>query len=255
MTDKEYISLIEQGHLLYWDILGRLRGMENHREDTLRWLTGDVVFNYLTETSDVDMVLRRIKSGDIPKNLSFLTDSSKPDPRGPFMATGLFKYGFASTGMAHELLDCQAKMELCKRDKELSIYRVSEIAQLKAVGAILNSVFCYSLFSFEHFLDMFNIDGLFLYLAEYKGLPVGACMAQDGSEFVNISWVGTLPGYRKKGIGGHLIGFAEHDAFLRGKTVGTLYAFAGAVNAYCRVGYKEYCQAYSLDYEEAINTL
>jgi len=31
MTDQQYINAIHEGHYLYWDMLGKLRGITNHK--------------------------------------------------------------------------------------------------------------------------------------------------------------------------------------------------------------------------------
>lgn len=108
------------------------------------------------------------------------------------------------------------------------------------MGAILNAAFEYNIFPFEKYLEMFENDGQFFYLAEYDGLPVGAVMSQHGDDFVYISWTGTLSGYRKLGIAGHLIQMAERDGLLRGKALGVLHGYPEATGAYRRIGYREY---------------
>lgn len=246
MTSEQYVNLITSGHFLYWNMLGKLRGIENHNEDGLHWLSGDINFNYYTETADADLVVKRMQNDEIPKNLTFFTDDIKNDPTEPFKACGLFKPGLGTTGMAHELLD----KHLPKADKRLNIYHVREIAQLKAAGAIFNSSFGYDLFSFEHYLEMLNIHGQYFYLAEYDGIPVGAVMSQHGNSFVYIAWVATLQPYRKRGIAGYLIQAAERDGIINGKTVGTLHARPGAVGAYRRIGYNDYCIGLELEFEE-----
>ncbi|MCL2498756.1 MAG: GNAT family N-acetyltransferase [Defluviitaleaceae bacterium] len=240
MTDQQYINAIHEGHYLYWDMLGGLRGITNHKETHLRWLTGDVCFNYFCDTTDVESTIRRIENDEIPKTLSFNIDNNDNHEDGlikAYRATGRFKDCMQTTGMAHELLD----VVLPKPDSRLNLFRMRENAQLKQAGAILNAAFEYRLFSFGHYAEMFENNGQYFYLAEYEGLPVGACMAQHGDRFVNISWVGVLPGYRKLGIAGYLIQMAESDGIKNGKTIGVLGAFPDAVGAYRRVGYKGYC--------------
>ncbi|MDR0325056.1 MAG: GNAT family N-acetyltransferase [Oscillospiraceae bacterium] len=244
MTDKQYSDMILQGHFLYWDMLSTLHGVESHNESNLRWLTGNINYNYYIGDVQVDDVAGRIKNGDIPNNLLFLVDNPDTDPSEPFVASGMFKKDFISFGMAHELLDIQ----LPKPDNRLNVFRVREISQLKAAGAILNSVFHYRLFTFGHFLNMFENNGQFFYLAEYDGIPVGAVMAQHKDSFVNISWVGTLPGYRKLGIAGYLIQMAERDGILNGKTTGVLHGFPDAVGSYRRIGYKTYSRGIGIEF-------
>ena len=243
MTDEQYIDAIGRGHFLYWDMLGNLRGMTNHREGNLRWLSGEIYYNYYCDADTVESVVQRMISNEIPRNLSFFTTSNAASPVELFQSTGLFSEAIITTGMAHELLDT----DLPKPDKRLNLFRVREITQLSMAGSILNTVFEYRLFSFAHFTEMMENTGQFFYLAEYDGLPVGACMAQHGDCFVNITWVGVLPGYRKLGIAGYLIQLAERDGIQQAKTIGTLHAFPEAIGAYQRVGYRPYCMSKSLE--------
>jgi GNAT superfamily N-acetyltransferase len=243
MTNKQYIDAINRGHILYWDMLGELRGMSNHKEDDLKWLSGDIYYNYFNNKADFENVIQRMKNDEIPKTLTFFTESNEKNLIDSYNKTGLFKEIMRTTGMAHELMDTV----IPKPDKRLNLFRVREVTQLKMTGSILNTVFEYKLFSFEHFIEMMENDGQFFYLAEYNGLPVGACMAQHGDCYVNISWVGVLPGYRKLGIAGYLIQMAERDGIQHGKTIGVLRALPEAIGAYCRVGYKNYCMTIVLE--------
>ena len=243
MTDKQYIDAIHNGHFLYWDMLGGLQGAANHKEDNLRWLTGDIYYNYYCDTTDVEKVVSRMKNNEIPKTMTFFTDSSETGLIESFRATEQFKEAMRATGMAHDLMDTV----LPEPDKRINLFRVRDTAQLKMAGSILNTVFEYRLFSYENYIKMMENDGQFFYIAEYDGLPVGACMAQHGDFYINISWVGVLPGYRKLGLAGCLIQSAERDGIQQDKTIGVLHGFPEAVGAYRRIGYKEYCKTIVLE--------
>ncbi|MDR2569003.1 MAG: GNAT family N-acetyltransferase [Oscillospiraceae bacterium] len=243
MTDKQYINAIHNGHFLYWDMLGKLKGMNDHKENDLRWLTGEINYNYCCETTDTKTVVERMKNDEIPNNLLFFIEHCKANTIDSFKATNLFKEIMNTTGMAHELMDTA----LPKPDKRLNLFRVRELTQLKMAGSILNTVFDYRLFSYDHFIEMMENNGQYFYMAEYDGLPVGACMAQHGDSFVNISWVGVLPGYRKLGIAGHLIQMSEQHGLQCGKSIGVLHGFPDAVSAYRRIGYRDYCATVVLE--------
>ncbi len=245
MLETSYIDYILQGHELYWNMLGNIRGIRNHKSD-ISWLSGDIDFTYSILLNDTDyceqisQIVARIRSREIPNNL-VITPGSAPediDLLGCFMKTGLFKTGFTSLGMLKTLAPntCLPPSEKC-----LNIFRVNDLQQLKMCGAILTSSFEYILFTYEHYIDAFHMHHVRFYLAEYNGLPVGACMSILGDEFVEIAWVGTLVGYRKKGIGGYLVNAAEIDALQLGKSISVLTASEGAVNAYKRIGYQGYC--------------
>ena len=132
MTNKQYFDAITHGHFLYWDMLGDLRGIKNHKEDKLRWTTGDIIHTYFTSSVEMDDVINRMKDGEIPKNLFFLFDDSDTDAIAPFLSSGLFRKNSETSGMAHKLCD----VTLPKLDKCINLFRVREISQLKAAGAI-----------------------------------------------------------------------------------------------------------------------
>jgi GNAT superfamily N-acetyltransferase len=77
-------------------------------------------------------------------------------------------------------------------------------------------------------------------------------MSIHGDNFVAISWAATLPGYRKLGIAGYLIQEAEREGIKHGKKFGALGAYPGAIGAYKRAGYREYCHTILLELKENI---
>ncbi len=254
MLETCYIDYILQGHDLYWDMLGNMRGNINHKSD-ICWLSGDIDFTYsmVLDESDyskqISQIVTRIKNKEIPNNL-LITPKSAPediDLLDCFMKTGLFKIGSTSLGMLKKLAPHTL---LPASEKCLNIFRVNDLLQLKICGAILNTSFEQDLFSYEHYIDAFNTYNVRFYIAEYNGLPVGACMSILSDEFVEIAWVGTLVGYRKKGIGGYLINAAEKDALQQGKSIAVLTASEGAINAYKRIGYNGYCKFDTIFYKD-----
>ena len=242
MDHNRYIDIINRMNLLYFEMLGNLRGNENHKEDNLHWLTGNITYIYFVGEVETAEIIRHMKAGEIPKTLMFQVGDAQSEL---FMETGLFTKETVAV-MAHELGDTT----LPKPDKGLHVFKVNEISQLKAAGAILNTARDFRLFSFEDYLDMMN-DGQYFYLAEYGGLPVGACMTMDGDDFLAIPFIGTLPGYRKLGIAGHLMQAAEREGINRGKTVGARNAFSIAIGACKRVGYREYGDTITLTLKDA----
>ncbi len=252
MTDDQFIDYITQGHMLYWDTLGMMRGVDNHKGD-ICYLTGDVNFIYAAKMNgpdyhaEIQQITGRMRNGEIPPNLTLLPDPAS-DVAGVldrFMKTGFFKEDFISLGMAKEL---DSSMIRPKPPKNLTINRVYELGQLKICGAIFNAAFEYDLFTYGHYLDAFNMPHSYFYLAEYDGLPVCACMSLSGDDLIEIAWVCTLNGYRKKGIAGHIINLAEEDALRDGKSIAVLTAFEKAVNAYKRIGYKGYCKFNTIEF-------
>lgn len=236
MSDNSYNEMIMRGHFLYWDMLGQLSGIENHQEEKLRWLTGDINYTYFTDTSEINELVARINKGEIPNNLYFFSDDLVTYPATLYLESGLFEKDAETFGMAHEL-DKTVQLE---PNQHLELFQVKDLIQLKMVSSILNTAFEYNLFSFAKYREMFRNEGQYFYLAEYDGVPASAIMVQDGDDFVNISWVGTLAGYRQLGLAGHLIQMAEYDALSRGKTLAVLQGYTGIIGAYRHIGYKEY---------------
>lgn len=76
-------------------------------------------------------------------------------------------------------------------------------------------------------------------------------MAIYGDDFAEIAWVGTLNGYRKKGLAGYVMNMAEKDAYENGKKTAVLSACSKAVNAYKRIDYTQYCEFKILQYNPA----
>jgi len=241
MNHNRYIDMINRMNLQYFEMLGNLRGNEKHKEAHLHWLTGNIDYIYFIGDVEVNEIIRRMRADEIPKTLMFQVGDARPES---FMATGLFAKETVAV-MAHELGDTS----LPRPDKELNVFKVSEITQLKAAGAILNSARDFRLFSFRDYLDLMN-GGQHFYLAEYDGLPVGACMTMDGDEFLALPFIATLPGYRKLGIAGHLMQAAEREGINRGKTVGVRNAFPIAIGACKRVGYRECGNTITLSLKE-----
>ena len=230
--NEQYINIINRMNLDYFEMLGKLRGNESHVETNLYRLSGNINYIYCIGKVEVGEIIKRMTVSDIPDTIMFQAGDEQSEL---FMSTGLFTKETVAV-MAHELGDTS----LPTFGKELKIAKVSDASQLKAAGAILNSTLYYTMFSFQDYLDMMDNDGQYFYIAEYNGLPVGACMTMDGDDFIHLAWIGTLPAYRKLGIAGHLIQAAERDGVNRGKKFGARNAYPISINACKRAGYREY---------------
>lgn len=252
MTDSQYVDYIVKGHMHYWDMLGNMRGNENHKGNINR-LSGDINYIYSANFNgpdyceEVEGIVRKIKNKQIPDSLIIVPQAipSNVDICELFLSHGGFNNIRSDCGMAKKL---QVNMDFPVPPENINLFQVNEIHQLKMSGAILNTVFEYDLFSFEHYLDAFNNSSVRFYLAEYNGIPAGACMSILGDDFVEIAWVGTLNGYRKMGVAGYLINMAEKDAIDEGKSISVLSAFEMGINAYKRIGYKPYCEFNTICY-------
>ena len=233
MNYNQYANTFKRMNFLYFDMLGNLQGNKNNIEDNLRWLSGNIDFVYFVGDIEIAELVNRMKNGEIPSILNLEFGNERLNE---FMATGLFDKEITAVYMAHELGDTA----LPQPKQNLNIYKVSDIEQLKIAGTLLNTARDYKIFNFQDYLDMFNTDGLYFYIAEYDGLPIAACMTQDGGDFLFLTNIGTLSAYRKLGIGSQLMYFAEKDAINRGKTIGARYSYPIAVGACKRAGYREY---------------
>ncbi|MCL2188294.1 MAG: GNAT family N-acetyltransferase [Defluviitaleaceae bacterium] len=243
MENNQYADTFKRMNFLYFDMLGNLCGNEHHIEDNLRWLSGNINFIYFIGNTDIIELVQRMKNGEIPNILNLEFGNERLDD---FMATGLFDKEITAVYMAHEFGNAPVPVS----EKNLNIYRVSEIEQLKIAGILLNAARDYRIFNYQDYLDMFNTEGLYFYLAEYEGLPIAACMTKDGDDFLYLTNIGTLSAYRRLGIASQLMYFAERDAAKRGKTIGVRFSYPIAIGACKRVGYKVYGETVTLSLRE-----
>ena len=233
MKCSYYTDTFKRMNFLYFEMLGNLRGNKNNIEDNLRWLSGNINFIYFVGDIEIVELVKRMKNGEIPNILNLEFGNERLND---FMATGLFDKETTAVYMAHELGDTP----LPEPEKKYNFYKVSDKVQLKIAGAVLNCARDYMIFNYQDYLDMFNTDGLYFYLADYDGLPVASCMTQDGGDFLYLNNIGTLSAYRKLGIASQLMYFAEQDAINRGKNIGVRYSYPIAIGACERVGYRVY---------------
>jgi len=231
MNYSQYADTFKRMNFLYFEMLGNLRGNEHHIDVNLRWLSGNINFIYFVGNIDIIELVQRMKNGEIPNILNLEFGNERLDD---FMATGLFDKEVTAVYMAHELGD----KPLPEPEKNLNIYKVSDIEQMKTVGTVLNTARDYRIFNYQDYFDMYNTDGWYSYLAEYDGLPVAACMTKDGDDFLYLNNIGTLSPYRRLGIGSQLMYFAERDAIQRGKKIGVRFSYSIAIGASERIGYK-----------------
>ena len=109
--DKQYIDYIVRGHNLYWNMLGNMRGIQNHTENVnLNWLSGDVScayhikFNGPDYEKEVAEIAKKVKAGEFPGRL-LITPCSAPsdiDICGMFLAHSGFSTEI-DCGMAKKL--------------------------------------------------------------------------------------------------------------------------------------------------------
>ena len=231
MENNQYTDIFKRMNLLYFEMLGNLRGNKHHIEDNLRWLSGNIDFIYSVGDIEITELVQRMKSGEVPSILNLEFGNRRLED---FMETGLFDKEITAVYMAHEL----GSKPVPKPEKNLNIYKVSKIEQLKIAGTVLNAARDYRIFNYQDYLDMFNAEGIYFYIAEYDGLSVAACMTQDGDDFLYVNNIATLSAYRRLGIASQLMCFAERDGMKRGKTIGVRFSYPVAIGASQRIGYE-----------------
>lgn len=241
MIQEEIINAIWNGYLSYWNMLGALRGNIKYKVGVAEYLKGDITWGYAIDLLGIDdkdkekeiqKIIKQIENNEIPAQ-GYCFSPMYVDNIKYFTQSKNFEIGI-NYGMAKKL---SKDIIYSKCDKRINIFRVLEISQLKTAGAILNSVFEYDLFSFEHFIDIFNTPNVRIYLAEYNGLPVSALMCNLNNEVLEIHWLGTLLGFRGKGIEKNLLFRVEQDFIQEGCIVSLITAFKSAVEAYQHAGY------------------
>jgi len=250
MSDKTILDCVVDAYKEYWTFLGSMRGINNVSGKICR-LEGDVSVTYFVtldensiEAELADMA-DKIKAQESNNEFIVIPELYTTNIEDAIARNSHFKLGH-SYGMAKELShEGYGKQE----DKELNIFRVNDRVHLKICGAILNAGFEYDLFAFTHYLDAFNNHKIRFYLAECKGLPIGACMSMYGKDYVEIVWIGTLKGYRKKGIATKVMQMAEMDALRAGKTLSILTCGQENRKTYEGMGYTQRCTLLSITYQ------
>ena len=245
ITDEQCINYIVRGSN-YWSMLGSIRGSENHHQGNLRWVSGHVecVHSVKLEGPDykkeADEIIKKVEDRELPYRLLITPDSApaEVDVCGLFLS----HEGFAVESNYGMIKELNSDLIFPVPPQNINLFRVNDMYQLKSAGSILNAAFEYDFFSFEHYLDIFNIPSNYFYLAECNGIPAGALMAMHDDDLLEISWVGTLKGYRKKGIASHLIHMAEKDAIKKGMSISSISAFPEASGAYIHAGYRKCCE-------------
>ena len=251
MANANILNCAIQSYKDYWEFLGTMRGITDITGKICR-LEGDINYTYLVnldETAlenDLDDIIEKIKSKEIGNEFKIIPELYSPGIVDKIIKARPFRELGCSFGMAKNLA-CEIYEK--QNDKNIDVFRVNDIGQLKFCGAILNACFEYDIFSFSHYLDAFNNHKIRFYFAEYKGIPVSSCMAMYDEEYVEIVWVGTIPRYRKKGIASRLIIQAETDAIERNKKFAVLTALPEAKSTYEKLNYKQYYKSLGLAYQ------
>lgn len=81
---------------------------------------------------------------------------------------------------------------------------------------------------------------MYLYIGYFQGIPAAVGMALNRGDIATLHWIGTLPEYRKKGLGTAITIKALHDLQDAGCSHALLLASALGKPLYERMGFKQY---------------
>ena len=81
---------------------------------------------------------------------------------------------------------------------------------------------------------------MYLYIGYFQGIPAAVGMALNHGNIATLHWIGTLPEYRKKGLGTAITLKALHDLQAAGCTHALLLSSALGKPIYERMGFKQY---------------
>ena len=91
------------------------------------------------------------------------------------------------------------------------------------------------------YLNIYREDSLHLYLGTLHGKPVATPGVFFGGGVASIGPVGTLPEYRRQGIGAAMTLTALQQAQNHGYRIAVLTASLMGINTYRRIGFQQYC--------------
>ncbi len=76
------------------------------------------------------------------------------------------------------------------------------------------------------------------FVAYVDGVPVAAAMSYTAVEVARIGWVGTVPAFRRRGLGGAVTRAAAKAGFDRGARIAALESTAVGVPLYRSLGFR-----------------
>ena len=243
--NNNYLRYSQQGLSLYWRSLAKMRGLNLHSGD-IEWVKSNKkggaerIFSVNLNDNNVNqrlkLLVQLIKQNKAPTGI-LLSPNSKPNN----IADILPNYGFTvdyNTGSVM-ILNLTDKFNY-SRLNSLLIRRVTSTEELKHFASIVNgALFKEQLFSYEQYLDLFNLNNTYFYLAYYNNQPVATCLLIAEQDLVTVEFVSTLKEYRNRGIATAITGFTLNEAKNLGITIAVLRAEKEAINVYKRVGFQE----------------
>ncbi|MDR0273654.1 MAG: hypothetical protein LBI27_10105, partial [Clostridiales bacterium] len=124
MTDN-----IIRGHESYWNLLGSIRGNENHRGN-VSWLSGEINYNYSVKlvgpdyAKEAEEIVQKIKARQIPPNLTVSPYSAPSgiDVCELFLSYEGFNIARLNLGMAKKIVATKFKIP-----NEINVFFVRDL--------------------------------------------------------------------------------------------------------------------------------
>ncbi len=235
----------------YYLTYSTLSGGASHDEGTLRWFSCGIpepwfngVLDRAARAAPAPATIARILAHFTRLQLPFLwhcpTDSTGRE-EAPLIARGLRLFA-DEPGMVLDL----ATLPDAALPADLTIERVAGSAALEEWTAVWMAGVpeptrqrCRATY---HALGPAVGD---YYLGRLAGVPVGTTKVFYAAGIVSVQHVLTLPGARRRGIGGALVGHALRQAQERGYRFAVLTSTRAGLGTYTRLGFREICRCKS----------
>lgn len=270
-----WLEAFEQGILLYWRTLGRMRGMAIHDGD-LEWVgptPGNrgpariyrVRLDPATADRRIEEILAAMRAGALPDGM-LITPGSTPADLVERLRRKGFSIDTSGVGMNLELGGVPAtgaslggassNAAASAPGLLASTSPVKDDAALASWAWVVNAgLFGGELLSLEQFGDILSLDYARFFLTRLGGVPASACLTLTGSadgvsasapaaggDLATLEMVATVPEYRRKGLATAAVSAALDDLRRHGVRTVTLRAEPDAVRLYEKLGFRECCR-------------
>jgi GNAT superfamily N-acetyltransferase len=191
----------------------------------------------------IEAVLARAGSRNVPM-FWWTGPTTQPADLGEHLVAEGFTHAFEAPGMAAEL---DALPENASAPAGLVVEEVLDVDTLKTWCSVMGTIYEFPDFAVETWFDILAALGLGTgkpfrhFLASVENIPVATASLYMGAGVAGISSVGTLPEYRRRGIGSALAVETFRVARLEGYRIGTLFSSPDALGMYRRLGFRQLC--------------
>jgi len=252
ISDKLFISSIEDNLFSTLLAFGQWPRIEVHDESDILWAISDVPFPLFNSVmrarlapDKVEVAIQnriaQAKSHHVP-----LLWWTGPATQPPDLGDHLERHGFI-----HEAHMPGMAVELAKVPKGLPVPRGLIVRQAKDPATLKHwSQACSDAFGMPEFVAeafhevMTHVapNTFRAYLGWLEGKPVATSLLTLAAGCAGIYNVSTIPQARRKGIGALMTALPLQDARAEGYTVGILHASEMGVGVYRSLGFQEYCK-------------